>query len=217
MNEIILKDQERLSNTECDGLDTHLNGTHGSPLINCGMPLRYCVIGERDAWNLRPRKSPLPYKEVSLIQLILTISTSDQSIGINKWQQVLQNFNSFSQLSLLVTTMPDITYPLIKGHLCTPSFCCNLKPVPRKPSIFTHKTMGRYKFLLSSLGESDPTAAALHGRALYRAGGYIAWNPLAFQQVEKVVHIVGSNGGMYSVLPILELTNSVRIPFSYFP
>jgi hypothetical protein len=29
-------------------LDTHLNGTHGSTLINCGMPLKYCVIGERN-------------------------------------------------------------------------------------------------------------------------------------------------------------------------
>jgi hypothetical protein len=113
--------------------------------------------------------------------------------------------------------MPDIAYPLIKGHLCTPNFRRNLKSVPGKPSIFEHKTMGRYKFLLSSLGESYPTTAALQGRALYRAGGYIAWNPLAFQQVEKVVHLVGSNGGMYSVLPTLESTNLVRIPFSYFP
>jgi hypothetical protein len=98
--------------------------------------------------------------------------------------------------------MPDIAYPLIKGHLCTPNFRRNLKPVPGKPSIYEHKTMGRYKFLLSSLGESYPTTTALQGRALYRAGGYIAWNPLAFQQVEKVVHIVGSNGGMYLVLPL---------------
>jgi hypothetical protein len=113
--------------------------------------------------------------------------------------------------------MPDIAYPLIKGHLCTPKFRCNLKPVPGKPSIYEHKTMGRYKFLLSSLGESYPTVAALQGRALYRAGGYIALNPLAFQQVEKVVHLVGSNGGRYSVLPIQELTNLVRIPLSYFP
>jgi hypothetical protein len=77
--------------------------------------------------------------------------------------------------------------------------------------------MGRYKFLLSSLGESYPTTAALQERALYRAGGYIAWNPLAFQQVEKVVHLVGSNGGMYPVLPTQESTNLVRIPFSYLP
>jgi hypothetical protein len=129
---------------------------------------------------------------------------------------VLQNLNPFSQLSLLVTTMPDITYPLIKGHLCTPNFRRNLKSVPGKPSIYEHKTMGRYKFLLSSLGESYPTTAALQGQALYRAGGYIAWNPLAFQQVEKVVHIVGSNGGTYLVLLSRELTNSVRIPFSHF-
>jgi hypothetical protein len=113
--------------------------------------------------------------------------------------------------------MPDIAYPLIKGHLCTPNFRRNLKPVIGKPSIFEHKTMGRYKFLLSSLGESYPTTAVLQGRALYRAGGYIAWNPLAFQQVEKVVHLVGSNGGMYPVPPTLELTNSVRIPFPYLP
>jgi hypothetical protein len=113
--------------------------------------------------------------------------------------------------------MPDIAYPLIKGHLCTPNFRRNLKSVPGKPSIYEHKTMGRYKFLLSSLGESYPTTATLQGQALYRAGGYIAWNPLAFQQVEKVVHIVSSNGGMYSVLPTLELTNSVRIPISYLP
>jgi hypothetical protein len=112
--------------------------------------------------------------------------------------------------------MPDIAYPLIKGHLCTPNFRPNLKPVPGKPSIYEHKTMGRYKFLLSSLGESYPTTTALQGRALYRAGGYIAWNPLAFQQVEKVVHLVGSNGGMHLVLPAPELTNSVRIPFPYF-
>jgi hypothetical protein len=118
---------------------------------------------------------------------------------------------------LLVTTMPDIAYPLIKGHLCTPNFCRNLKTVPGKPSIYEHKTMGCYKFLLSSLGESYPTTAALQGRALYRAGGYIAWNPLAFQQVEKVVHIVGSNGGMHPILPTLELANSVRIPIPYFP
>jgi hypothetical protein len=76
--------------------------------------------------------------------------------------------------------------------------------------------MGHYKFLLSSLGESYPTTAALQGRALYRAGGYIAWNLLAFQQVEKVVHIVGSNGGEYLVLPAPESTNLVRIPFSHF-
>jgi hypothetical protein len=113
--------------------------------------------------------------------------------------------------------MPDIAYPLIKGHLCTPNFRRNLKPVIGKPSIYEHKTMGRYKFLLSSLGESYPTTAALQGRALYRAGGFIAWNPLAFQQVEKVVHIVGSNGGKYLVLPATEVTNSVRIPFSYLP
>jgi hypothetical protein len=98
---------------------------------------------------------------------------------------------------LLIVTMPDIAYPLIKGHLCTPNFRHNLKPVPGKPSIYEHKTMGCYKFLLSSLGESYPTTAALQGRALYRAGGYIAWNPLAGRQVEKVVHLVGSNGGMY--------------------
>jgi hypothetical protein len=113
--------------------------------------------------------------------------------------------------------MPDITYPLIKGHLCTPNFRRNLKLVPGKPSIYEYKTMGRYKFLLSSLGESYPTAAALQGRALYRAGGYIAWNPLAFQQVEKVVHIVGSNGGMYSTLLVQELTNLVRIPLPHLP
>jgi hypothetical protein len=147
----------------------------------------------------------------------LTISTSDQSTGINNWQQVLQNLKPFSQLSLRSVTMPDIAYPLIKGHLCTPNFRRNLKPIPGKPSIYEHKTMGRYKFLLSSLGESYPTTAALKGRALYRVGGYIAWNPLAFQQVEKVVHIVGSNGGMYLALPALESTNLVRIPFSYLP
>jgi hypothetical protein len=113
--------------------------------------------------------------------------------------------------------MPDIAYPLIKGHLCTPNFRRNLQLVPGKPSIYEHKTMGRYKFLLSSLGESYPTTAALQGRALYRAGGYIAWNPLAFQQVEKVVHLVGSNGGMHSILPTKELTNLVRIPLSYLP
>jgi hypothetical protein len=145
------------------------------------------------------------------------ISTLDLSTSINKWKQVLRNLNSLSQLSLLIVTMPDIAYPLIKGHLCTPNFHCNLKPVLGKPSIYELKTMGHYKFLLSSLGESYPTVAALQGRALYRAGGYIAWNPLAFQQVEKVVHIVGSNGGMHPVLPTLELTNSVRIPFPYFP
>jgi hypothetical protein len=112
--------------------------------------------------------------------------------------------------------MPDIAYPLIKGHLCTSNYRRNLKPVIGKPSIYEHKTMGRYKFLLSSLGESYPTTTALQGRALYRAGGYIAWNPLAFQQVEKVVHIVSSNGGMYLALPTPELTNLVRIPLSYF-
>jgi hypothetical protein len=113
--------------------------------------------------------------------------------------------------------MPDIAYPLIKGHLCTPNFHHYLKPVPGKPSIYEHKTMGWYKFLLSSLGKSYPTTTALQGQALYWAGGYIAWNPLAFQQVEKVLHIVGSNGGMYSVPPTLELTNSIRIPFPYLP
>jgi hypothetical protein len=95
--------------------------------------------------------------------------------------------------------MPDIANPLIKGHLCTPNFHHNLKPVPGKPSIYEHKTMGCYKFLLSSLGKAYPATAALHGQAFYRAGEYITWNPLAFQQVEKVVHIVSSNGGMYSV------------------
>jgi hypothetical protein len=138
-------------------------------------------------------------------------------MSINKWQQVPRNLNSFFQLSFLIVTMPDIAYPLIKGHLCTPNFRRNLKPVLRKPSIYEHKTMGRYKFLLSTLGESYPTTTALQGQALYRAGGYIAWNPLAFQQVEKVLHIVGSNGGKYLVLLTLELTNLVRIPILYFP
>jgi hypothetical protein len=141
------------------------------------------------------------------------ISTLDHSTSINKWQQLLRNYNPASQLSLLIITMPDIAYPLIKGHLCTPNFHCNLKPVLGKPSIYKNKAMGCYKFLLSSLGESYPTTAALQGQALYRAGSYIAWNPLAFQQVEKVVHIVGSNGGKYLVLPTLELTNSIGIPF----
>jgi hypothetical protein len=113
--------------------------------------------------------------------------------------------------------MPDIAYPVIKGHLCIPNFHHNLKPVPGKLSIFKHQTMGCYKFLLSSLAESYPTTAALQGRALYRAGGYIAWIPLAFQQVEKVVPLVGSNGGMCSILPAQELTNSVMIPFSHLP
>jgi hypothetical protein len=59
--------------------------------------------------------------------------------------------------------MPDIVYPFINGHLCTPNFHHNLKNVPGKPSLFEHQTMGHYKFLLSSLGESYPTAAALQG------------------------------------------------------
>jgi hypothetical protein len=112
--------------------------------------------------------------------------------------------------------MPDIAYPLIKGHLCTPNFRHNLKSVPGKPSIYEHKTMGRYKFLLSSLGESYPTTATLQGRTLYRAGGYIAWNPLAFQQVEKVVHLVGSNGGMYQYHPLKNQLTQLGFPFHIF-